>query len=136
MPALNALYRDYHDRAALYIVYIQEAHPVDGWQVDDNESDDVLVASTRTSDERTQVAGVCVRNLGIELPALVDEPDNRIERAYTGWPDRLYVVDRDGRIAYKSAAGPFGFKPAEVAAVLARLLPPANVSAAARVSVP
>ena len=79
---------------------------------------------------------MCVRNLGIELPALVDEPDNRIERAYTGWPDRLYVVDRDGRIAYKSAAGPFGFKPAEVAAVLARLLPPANVSADARVSVP
>ena len=79
---------------------------------------------------------MCVRNLGIELPALVDEPDNRIERAYTGWPDRLYVVDRDGRIAYKSAAGPFGFKPAEVAAALARLLPPAKVSDDDRVSVP
>lgn len=129
MPELNALYRDYRSRAALYIVYIQEAHPVDGWQVDDNESDDVLVASTRSRDERVNVAGVCVRNLGIELPALIDEPDNRVERAYTGWPDRLYVVDRDGRIAYKSAAGPFGFKPADVAAVLARLVPPENARA-------
>ncbi len=51
------------------------------------------------------------------------EPDNGVERAYTGWPDRLYVIDRDGRIAYKSAAGPFGFKPAEVEASLKGLFP-------------
>jgi hypothetical protein len=33
----------------------------------------------------------------------------------------LYVIDRDGTIAHKSAAGPFGFKPAEVEEVLKRL---------------
>ena len=123
MPALNKLYRDYRDRAAFYVVYIQEAHPIDAWQVDANLKDDVLVASTMTKDERMTVTGVCVRKLGIELPALVDEPDNGVERAYTAWPDRLYVIDREGRISYKSAAGPFGFKPAEVQATLERLLP-------------
>jgi type I thyroxine 5'-deiodinase len=123
VPALNTLYRDYRDRAAFYIVYIQEAHPIDAWQVSDNLKDDVLVASTTTKDERYNVAGLCVKNLGIELPALVDEADNRVEREYTGWPDRLYVIDRDGRIAHKSAAGPFGFKPAAVQATLERLLP-------------
>ena len=81
------------------------------------------MASTMTKDERLNVAGLCVKNLGIELPALVDEPDNAVERAYTAWPDRLYVIDREGRIAHKSAAGPFGFKPAEVQAILERLLP-------------
>lgn len=123
MPALNRLYQDYQDRVAFYVVYIEEAHPIDAWQVDDNLEDDVLVASTRTLDERVDVAGVCMTKLGIELPALVDGPDNAVERAYTGWPDRLYVIDRDGAIAHKSAAGPFGFKPAEVAAVLKRLMP-------------
>jgi hypothetical protein len=123
VPALNKLYRDYRDRAAFYIVYIQEAHPIDAWQVSDNLKDDVLVASTTTKDERYNVAGLCVKNLGIELPALVDEADNRVELDYTGWPDRLYVIDRDGRIAHKSAAGPFGFKPAAVQATLERLLP-------------
>lgn len=123
MPALNKLYRDYRDRAAFYVVYIQEAHPIDAWQLEDNLKDDVLVASTTSNDERMNVAGLCIRNLGIELPALVDEIDNRVERAYTGWPDRLYVVDRDGRIAHKSAAGPFGFKPAEVQATLQQLFP-------------
>jgi hypothetical protein len=123
VPALNKLYRDYRDRAAFYIVYIEEAHPIDAWQVNDNLEDDVLVKSTMTGDERFSVAGLCVKNLGIELPAVVDGPDNRVERLYTGWPDRLYVIDRDGHIAHKSAAGPFGFKPAAVEATLKRLLP-------------
>ena len=124
MPALNTLYRKYRDRVEFFVVYIQEAHPIDAWQVDNNLADDVLVATTRTADERNTVAGVCVTKLGIELPAIVDEPDNRVERAYTGWPDRLYVVGTDGNIAYKSAAGPFGFKPAELEAALERTSPP------------
>ena len=78
--------------------------------------------STETAEERDRVADVCLAKLGIELPALIDESDNRVERAYTAWPDRLYVVDRDGRIAYKSAAGPFGFKPADVAETLKRIV--------------
>jgi type I thyroxine 5'-deiodinase len=123
VPALNKLYRDYRDRAAFYVVYIEEAHPVDAWQVDDNIKDDVLVATTMTDAERANVANVCLAKLGLELPAVVDEADNHVERAYTGWPDRLYVIDRNGTIAYKSAPGPFGFKPAEVEATLKRLLP-------------
>jgi hypothetical protein len=125
VPALNSLYKDYQDHAAFYVVYIEEAHPIDAWQVDDNLEDDVLVASTKTLDDRLSVAGMCVRNLGIDLPALIDGPDNAVERAYTGWPDRLYVIDRAGRVAYKSAPGPFGFKPAEVHETLKRLLPTA-----------
>ena len=122
MPALNQLYRDYRERAAFYVVYIQEAHALDGWQTEDNLKDDVLVASTRTPEERMSVAGVCLRKLKIDLPAVVDDAEETVERAYTGWPDRLYVVDRDGRIAHDSGPGPFGFKPEGVRATLARLL--------------
>ena len=122
MPALNTLYKEYRDRVAFHVVYIQEAHPIDAWQVSDNLKDDVLVKSTETAEERDRVADVCLAKLGIELPALIDESDNRVERAYTAWPDRLYVVDRDGRIAYKSAAGPFGFTPADVAETLKRIV--------------
>jgi type I thyroxine 5'-deiodinase len=124
VPALNKLYKEYSDRAEFFVVYIQEAHPIDAWQLNDNIKDDVLVATTKTADERHDVAGVCLTKLGIELPAVIDEPDNRVERAYTGWPDRLYVIDRDGRVAYKSAAGPFGFKPADLEASLKRVLNP------------
>jgi type I thyroxine 5'-deiodinase len=130
VPALNRLYHEYRDRVEFYVVYIEEAHPIDAWQLSDNVKDDVLVATTKTADERYKVAGLCVTKLGIELPALIDEPDNRVERAYTAWPDRLYVIDQNGLIAHKSAAGPFGFKPGEVESTLKRIL------AAARPPVP
>jgi type I thyroxine 5'-deiodinase len=96
------------------VVYIQEAHPTDLWQLPVNIRDDVLFASPKTLDERTDVAGACVRNLGLEIPALLDHMNDSTEVAYTAWPDRLYVINRKGLIAYKSKPGPFGFLPAEM----------------------
>lgn len=120
------------------MVYIQEAHPIDAWQDDDNLKAHIALLSTRTVAERCAVAGTCLAKLGIEFPALIDDMQNSVERAYTGWPDRLYVIDRGGRVAYKSKAGPFGFHPDEVARTLARLLPgpPANLNAAATPAAP
>ena len=104
------------------MVYIQEAHPVDLWQVSSNVEDGVLFASTQSDDERAEVAGTCVLRLAIKIPAVVDGIDNRVERAYTGWPDRLYVIGTDGRVRYKSAAGPFGFSTVELEQSLAAVL--------------
>ena len=64
------------------------------------------------------MAGSCVRKLGIKFPAVLDGFDNSVEKAYTGWPDRIYLIDNKGQIAYKSKPGPFGFKPEELAAAL------------------
>jgi type I thyroxine 5'-deiodinase len=132
VPALNKLYREYRDRAAFYVVYIQEAHAIDGWQTEENLEEDVLVASTSTPEERMKVAGACLGKLQIGFPAVVDDADESVERAYTGWPDRLYVIDRDGRIAHKGGPGPYGFKPEEVEATLALLLQAAPTGPEAR----
>lgn len=105
------------------MVYIEEAHPIDAWQDDDNVKAKIFLHSTRTLSERCAVAGSCLTKLGIEFPAVVDDLANSAERSYTAWPDRLYVIDRDGRVAYKSRPGPFGFKPEEVGRTLERLLP-------------
>jgi type I thyroxine 5'-deiodinase len=99
-------------------VYIQEAHPVDLWQVSSNVKDGVLLDSPQTSEERAGDAEMCVVRLAIKLPSLVDGIDNRVERAYTGWPDRLYVIGTDGRIRYKSAPGPYGFSTKDLEASL------------------
>lgn len=103
-------------------MYIQEAHPSDAWQMAVNVRENVVFANPKTEGERSQVAGSCVRRLGVRIPALVDGIDNRVEAAYTGWPDRLYLVDRDGRIAYKSAPGPYGFSPDGLEKELAKCL--------------
>jgi type I thyroxine 5'-deiodinase len=109
VPALNKLYESYRDRVAFYVVYIQEAHPSDVWQMESNVKDGVLFASARSDEERTATASACVRNLGIKIPAILDGIENKTERAYTGWPDRLYLVGTDGRVKFKTQPGPYGF---------------------------
>jgi len=104
-------------------VYILEAHPSDVWQMESNLKDKVVFASPKNEEERAFVAGACVRKLGIKFPAVLDGFDNSVEKAYTGWPDRLYLIDREGRVAYKSRPGPFGFKPDELKAALEKIVP-------------
>jgi len=110
----------------VYVVYIQEAHPTDGWQMPSNIKEGILVSTAKTFSDRDSAANTCVVKLGIHIPALVDDMNDSTERAYTGWPDRLYVIDREGRVAYKSTPGPFGFHPDEMAKVLASVAPPAG----------
>jgi len=94
------------------VVYITEAHSSDMWQMASNVHDGVIFANPTSDSGREQVAQACVRNLHIAIPALVDSIENRVEKDYTGWPDRLYLVGRDGHVRFKSQAGPFGFHPA------------------------
>jgi Iodothyronine deiodinase len=106
---------------AFLAVYIVEAHPSDVWQMESNIKDKVVFASPKNEDERAQVAGACVRKLGIKFPAVLDQFENTTEKAYTGWPDRIYLIDSNGRVAFKSKPGPFGFKPDQLSAALAQL---------------
>ena len=52
--------------------------------------------------------------LALELPALVDDMDDAVAKAYGAVPERLYLVGRDGRIAYKGGMGPMFFRPFEL----------------------
>jgi hypothetical protein len=104
-------------------VYITEAHPSDVWQMQSNVKDSVVFASPKDEDERASLAGTCVRKLGIKFPAVLDEFGNSTEATYTAWPDRLYLIDQQGKIAFKSKPGPFGFKPDDLAKALAAVVP-------------
>jgi hypothetical protein len=48
------------------------------------------------------------------MPCVVDDMDDTADNAYAAWPERLFVVGADGRIAYAGGQGPFGFSPEEV----------------------
>ena len=107
---------------SFYAVYIREAHPSDIWQMRSNIREGVVFRDPRSEGERFQVAESCVRTLGIRFPALIDGIDDAVERGYTGWPDRLLLIDREGRVAFKSEPGPFGFDPSLLEAALRRLI--------------
>jgi len=82
----------------------------------------VVFATPKNTDERTEIAGACIRNLHLKIPALLDPVDNPTELSYTGWPDRLYVIDRGGKVTYKSKPGPFGFHAADMEQALKAIL--------------
>ena len=93
---------------AFYVVYIEEAHPTDLWQMSSNVRDGVLFASPRNDGERSATASACVRNLGIKIPA----------------PDRLYLIGRNGRVLFKSRPGPYGFSSKGLEQALSKLPTP------------
>jgi hypothetical protein len=87
-----------------------------------NIRDNVVFASPRNAEERASVAGTCVRKLGIKFSAVLDEFGNSTEKNYTAWPDRIYLIDQRGRVAYKSLPGPFGFHADDLAVALSRVM--------------
>jgi|TARA_Y100000758_G_scaffold265371_1_gene205080 hypothetical protein len=108
------MYSKYGDDVAFLVVYIREAHPTDGRQVGSNTRERILVKQPTTFEERVDIAEQMCSKLDISIPTLIDGLDNAVGNAYSGMPDRLYLVGRDGKLTYKGDRGPFGFRPAEL----------------------
>jgi hypothetical protein len=79
-----------------------------------NDRAGVQFRQPRSKEEREAVAAKCCAALDISMPLLVDDIDDRVGHAYSGMPDRLYVISKAGRVVYKGGRGPFGFHPAEM----------------------
>ena len=103
------IYRRHRDSVEFFVVYVQEAHPTDGWQVESNVQESVLFRQHRSYGERESVAQSCSVDLRIDLPIIIEEMDNAVDEAYGAAPERLYLVGVDGRVAYHGGAGPHFF---------------------------
>jgi len=108
------MYDDYKDEVEFFLVYIREAHPEDGWQTGVNVRQHIIFKQPTTYVERVAVAETMCAKLDLKMPPLIDQLNDKVNRAYNAGPDRLYLVGIDGRIAYQSDHGPRGFKPAEL----------------------
>jgi hypothetical protein len=95
-------------------IYIKEAHTVDEWQMNGNERDGVCYLQPKTFEGRVAIARDFIASSGFAIPMLVDHMENRAEDLYASWPERLYIVDEHGTIAFKGDPGPTGFDPAKV----------------------
>jgi type I thyroxine 5'-deiodinase len=90
--------------------------------VKENERDAVLLHQHRTMEERVRAGESCMAKLALDMPAVVDEMDDAVARAWAAMPERLYLLDRAGRVAYKGGMGPMFFRPKEWEAAIERLL--------------
>jgi hypothetical protein len=76
-----------------------------------NVQQQILYAQPKTEAERAEVAGACQIAMGLEMTMLLDEMTNEVDAAWAALPERLYLVDAAGRIAWRGGPGPFGFDP-------------------------
>lgn len=125
---MEQLYSQYSDRVEFFVVYVQEAHPTDGWQTDSNVEDKVFLRQHRSYDEREEAAQSCTIGLHISLPTLVEEMDNAIDEAYGAAPERLYLIGKDGNVLYHGGAGPHLFDLDELDEALQRMEATTKVS--------
>jgi hypothetical protein len=116
------MFDKYGKEVEFYVVYIREAHPTDGRQVGENTKAGILIKQPTTIEERLAAATQMCTKLEISLPTLIDKLDDKVGQAYNAWPDRLYLVGRDGKIAYQGGPGPRGFRPEELEAAIKKEL--------------
>ena len=115
--SLQDLYTEYSENVQFLIIYIREAHPVDGWYMGDHDYKD-----PQTIEKRRSLASICEVQMKYGIHTYVDEMDDRVMKAYAAWPDRLYLIDSDGKVAYAGGIGPWGFKPGKLKDAIDRLL--------------
>ncbi len=124
------MHRKYEDRVRFLTLYIKEAHPLDEWQMDSNEKENVCYPQPKTTAQRVAIANDFVKRFRYDVPLAVDPIENRANALYAGWPERFYIVDEQGVIVFKGKPGPFGFHPEEVEQWLAKRFPePASTNA-------
>ncbi len=119
---MQALWERSRDRASVVFVYVAEAHATDGWQMQANLDEGVLIAQHRTLEDRLAAARAGVERLGLTMPVYVDQMDDAVSEAFAAWPERIYVAGRDGRLAFVGGPGPWEFDPDAAADALERLL--------------
>ena len=119
---LDELAKRYEGRAKFAGIYIREAHADDEDRVPRNLAEGVVFDQPQSADARAEIAGACMLRYNFSFPMLLDNMENQAEETYIAWPDRLYIVGADGRIAYQGGLGPLYFDVDEFDAALSGLV--------------
>ena len=53
---------------------------------------------------------------------MIDGMDNAANNVFSAWPERIYIVNTDGKIHYRGGHGPYDFNPTEARSSLIELL--------------
>ncbi|MEM9016541.1 MAG: deiodinase-like protein [Verrucomicrobiota bacterium] len=103
---LLRLHERFRDQFQFVMIYIREAHALDG-----HGKNRGALMDPKTNDDRRKAAEICKTRIEIPFPILVDTIDDRVATRWAGWPVRLFVVDQSGEVSYSGKPGPWGFDP-------------------------
>ena len=101
----------------LVVIYLAEAHPQDGWQVGQNVSQEVLINTHKTIDDRLAAAKQLLEHHTEITELLVDSMENNCDADYEAQPSRAYII-HNNKIVYQSNLGPYQISPSSLQAFL------------------
>ncbi len=108
---MEKLYNTYKNVAEFRMIYIREAHAIDGDRPM-RGSRNLGIKEHTNFDDRCLTAQRFIDDKSLTMPMLIDDMKNTTDKAYSAKPDRVFLVRSDGRLAVAASRGPFGFKPA------------------------
>jgi hypothetical protein len=103
------MHSKYGEDVEFVFIYTREAHAADGDRPNNKD-----VEQPVSTEERREVAGKFLDDMKLKITALLDSIDDKASKDYASLPDRMYLVSKEGKIAYAGAKGPRGFKPDEL----------------------
>jgi hypothetical protein len=106
---LNEMSETYEAQCQFLCIYIKEIHPNDEMPNSVNLADGIDVKQPATDDERAEIAGTCMLRYNYRFPMLLDNMTNQVEEDYLALPERLYLIDANGKIALCGGPGPHCF---------------------------
>ena len=115
---LNEAYEKFGAKMDFYCIYVREAHPSDGWEMFENIDTGISEKAPTNMEQRADVAKVCSLNVAMGFPMLLGDFENEVELAYAALPVRIFVIDRDGVITYRTGMGPRGMDVDEAMAAI------------------
>jgi peroxiredoxin len=91
IAGLNELYDDYNNQDTQFLfVYVREAHPGERITAHRSMQDKIRAAETFRDEEN------------LSTPVIVDDLDGSIHKDYGKLPNATYIIDRSGRVAFRS----------------------------------
>lgn len=109
LAAFRRVAEQYADIADSLLVYIEEAHPSDGWVSTDAP---YQIPRHRCIQDRIRAARVMNANVPGTV-VVADTMDNSSNAAYGAYFERLYVV-KDQKVVYQGGRGPEGYRISEL----------------------
>ncbi len=88
---MNDLYDEYAgDDVEFLFVYVREAHPGEKLPAHKSIEDKIRAAELFRDEE------------DVEIPILIDDVDGRVHKKYGTLPNPTYIIDKSGRVAFRS----------------------------------
>lgn len=118
----------YKDHAAFVVVYLEEAHPTDGWMypavshfIQQHTSLKQRVAAAEILQDELEVRCNAHGYNPSDLPLCVDAMENKASIAFGALPERLAII-MDGKIVWIGGRGPMDYSLVDAEKELRKLL--------------